>query len=118
MTAPGRALRIVRGPQLLRPRALEVRRDLPLREGVVPAGEQVEARLQQLVGAVRRDARASGGVLRIPDAEIEAVLLAEAGHQLADGVSPGLANDVANEEEFHETATQRASVHTASTRRS
>src|SRR3989442_10073035 len=84
----------------------------------VAAREQVDSGLQQLVGALRSDPCAAGGVLRVADAQVQRVLLPQARNQLAHGVAPWLSHDVADEQDLHETETHRASVQTAPTRRS
>src|SRR3989442_3709823 len=85
---------------------------------MVAAGEQIDSRTEQLIGALRGDPRATGGVLRIADAQVERVLAPQTGNQLAHGVAPWLSHDVADEQDLHGTETHRASVHTAPTRRS
>src|SRR5256885_338840 len=87
--------------------------------GVVAGGEQIETRLEQLVRALGGDAGATRGVLRVADAKVEAVPLAQEGHEVPHRLAAGLSHDVADEEDLHpDTITKRDSVHNASTRRS
>src|SRR5262249_35113328 len=58
VAASRRLARIVGRPELARIGPLEIPVDLPLRPGVVAAGEQIE-RLEQLVGRVAGDPRAA-----------------------------------------------------------
>src|SRR3982750_2627762 len=116
MAPSGRPVRIVGGAQLLRAGASEVGADLPLGEGMVPAGEEIQSCLEQLLGAVRRHAGAAGRVLRIPHTEVERMLASQAGNDGLHRVAPGLSHDVADEQDPHSTVIQRWSVHTAPTR--
>src|SRR6202011_2077567 len=118
LPAPGCALRVVGRTELPGSGPVEVCGDLALGKGVVAAGEEVQAGVEQFVGAVRGDPGAAGGVLRIADAEIETVLFAQPRKELLHRVPPRLAHDVADEKDFHRTDTRRKSVHTAPTRRS
>ena len=118
VTPPRRTFRIVRRPELPGLRAFEVGSDLTLREGVVPAGQQIQSRAQKLIRALRRDPGPAGRVLRVADAEVEAMVRAKSGQQLPHRVPARLPDDVAHEQDLHRTETHRASVHTAPTRRS
>jgi hypothetical protein len=66
---------------------------------VVPERDDVRAGGEELVGELRRDARAVGDVLAVDDAEIDVELLAQSGEALVDRTPPRDAEDVGEEEE-------------------
>ena len=53
---------------------------------------------EQLFGNLRRDAKASGGVLAVGDGELNAVLFLQFGQAFVDNVAPRAAENVSNEE--------------------
>src|SRR5258706_497985 len=117
----GRAVRVVGRAELPRTGPIEIRQDLALAPSMVAAGEQVQPRLEQLVRAFRRDPGAARRILRVAHAQVEAVPLAKDGHEVAHRRPARLAYDVPQEQDLQGALlarTSRASVQTASTRRS
>ena len=68
---------------------VEVGPDLAVAVGVVAERDHVDAGGEQLVGVLRRDADAAGGVLAVDDDEVERELLAQAREQLAERAAAG-----------------------------
>jgi hypothetical protein len=66
---------------------------------VVAEGDDVRAGGEQLVGELRRDAGAVGGILAVDDGEVGFVALAERRQVLLDRTPPGDAEDVREEED-------------------
>jgi len=64
---------------------------------MVAGGEDVRAQLEKLVGNLRGQAEAAGGVLRVDDGELDAVGLADVADVLADDAAARAAEDVADE---------------------
>lgn len=68
---------------------------------MVAARDDVDARRENLLSGFDRDARPAGGVLAIGDYEIQGVLVTEFGDEFLDCAPSGLANDIADEKQFH-----------------
>jgi hypothetical protein len=66
---------------------------------VVPERDDVRAGGEQPVGQLRRDPRPVGDVLAVDDREVGAELLPQPGQPFLDGLPPGGAEDVREEEE-------------------
>jgi hypothetical protein len=66
---------------------------------VVAGGEDVGAEVEELVGDLRGEAEAAGGVLRVDDGELDVVGLADVADVLADDAAARAAEDVADEED-------------------
>jgi hypothetical protein len=64
---------------------------------VVAGGEDVGAEVEELVGDLRGEAEAAGGVLRVDDGELDVVGLADVADVLADDAAARAAEDVADE---------------------
>ena len=94
----GRAGGVVGRPQQPRLGADVVERFL-LVPDVVARGHHVDAPVEQLVADLARDAEAGGGVLGVGDHEVDAVEVDDAGQAAPDQLAPGLADDVADEED-------------------
>src|SRR4051794_20676297 len=67
--------------------------------GVVAERDDVGAGLEQLVGMLRRDPDAAGGVLPVHDHEVGAELRAEVAEHAADHTPAGGPDDIADEED-------------------
>jgi hypothetical protein len=98
--APGVAGREVAGPHDALLRA-EVGVDLAVAVGVVAQRDRIGAQTEDLVRRFRGDADPAPGVLAVDHDQIGQVLLAQAGHRRRQPLPPGLADDVADEEEAH-----------------
>ena len=68
---------------------------------MVAQGNAVDAGVHQFMVDFRRDARARRGVLGVGHHQIEILLAAQSAHRLFADVPPGLADDVADEEDSH-----------------
>ncbi len=66
---------------------------------VVAGSEHVGAQVENLLGDLRGQAKASGGVFGVDDGEVDRVRLADVADVLADDLSSRAAEDVADEEE-------------------
>jgi hypothetical protein len=94
---PGLRAQVVRGPD--DPVVLvEVCVDLLAVEGVVAERDDVNARAEELVGELGRDAEATGDVLGVDDDEGRRVLLAQPRQQGEQRPPAEAADDVADEE--------------------
>src|SRR5439155_9484176 len=101
--AARRAGRVVGRPQqqvLL----ADVLDDLLLVPDVVAGGQHVGPLLERLLGDLRRDAEAAGGVLDVDHAEVDGVGLAQPGQELGEGGASGLAEHVAHHEDVNRVA--------------
>jgi predicted ThiF/HesA family dinucleotide-utilizing enzyme len=68
---------------------------------VIAGGDYIDAKLEEFAGNGGCDTVASGGVFAIGDDEVEAMAVAQDGHEATDGAATGFADDVANEQDFH-----------------
>src|SRR5213594_3624145 len=94
------SLGIVGGPQ--EPGlVLDVVDDLLLVPDVIAAREHVHTRREQLPRHVRRDAEPTRGVFRVGDDTGHSAFADEPRHLPGHGLAPRLADDVADEENFH-----------------
>ena len=67
--------------------------------GVVAAGEDVGAEVEQIVGRLGRGAEPAGGVLGVDHHDVDGVLLAQRGQQRAQRIAPRPSDDVADAED-------------------
>ena len=98
--AADRFVRQIRRPDDVR-LALERRVDLLAAIDVVAERDRIDARGDQLAVDLRRQPRAAGGVLGVGDHQIELALGDKPRHGAAHNVAPGLAHNVADEEDSH-----------------
>ena len=68
---------------------------------MVPAGEDVDAVLQEVVGDFGGDAEAGGGVFAIGDDQVDLALRDEIGETIANDLAAGGAYDVPDKENAH-----------------
>ena len=68
---------------------------------MVAGRDGVHAVAEKFVRDVGRDAVAAGGIFAVGDDDVEAVLRALFRQQNFDGVASGMADDVADEQNFH-----------------
>ena len=97
-TAPGLGVDVVDRAQQVR-LLLEVGNDLAPVVGVVAERDRVHAGGEHLLGDLRRDAEAAGGVLAVDDHESRLVALAQRRQRAQQGAAPAAADDVAHEED-------------------
>jgi hypothetical protein len=64
---------------------------------VIPAGDDVDSALQQLLGQARRQSRPGGRVLAIGDDHVQLELVPQVGQRLHHRQPSRLADDVADE---------------------
>jgi len=95
---PGLAAQVVVGPQD-RLVAIEVAEDLTAVIGVVAQRDDVDARGEQLVCDLRRDAEAARRVLAVDDDEGRRVAVAQQRQQAQQGVPAKRADDVTDEQD-------------------
>jgi len=79
--------------------ACEVLADLRPPERVVAQRDRVRARGEEPSGEPRRDPDPVGDILPVHDAGVDAELLPQAGQPLLEGLPPGCADDVRDEED-------------------
>jgi hypothetical protein len=77
---------------------VEVVDQLALVPHMVAGGENIGAQVEELIGDLRGQAEASGGVFGVDDGEVDRVRLAHMADVLADDLSSRTAEDVADEE--------------------
>ena len=99
-TAPGRAGGIVDRAKQLR-RALDEDQRLLLVPGMIAAGNDVDAGIDEFLVDRFGDTEAAGGVLAIDGDEIEPPVPHQPGQPLEQGDAPAAAHDVADEEDAH-----------------
>jgi len=80
---------------------VEIGIDLAMAVGVVAEGDDVGARLEELLRRLLRDADPSGAVLAVDDDEIGHVLGAQSGHRRRQCLATGPPDDVPYEKEAH-----------------
>lgn len=68
---------------------------------MIATGNDIDACGEYLLGRLNGNAGTTGGVFTVGDDEIQGVLLTEFGKQFLDCAPPWLANDVADEKQFH-----------------
>ncbi len=78
----------------------EEREDLVLAVDVVAQGEDVDARLDQLLVGADGQARAARGVLGVADDQVELPAVDQPRQDLADDLAAGRADDVADEQDL------------------
>ena len=78
---------------------VEVGVDLALAVGVVAERDHVDAGREQLVGDLRRDPEAAGGVLAVDDDEVGREALAQRRQQRQQRALADAADDVADEQD-------------------
>ena len=71
---------------------------------MVAGGQHVRAQVEDLLGDLRRHAKAAGGVLGIDDDQIDGVRLAHMADMLTDDPASRAAEDVADKENVQKTA--------------
>lgn len=76
--------------------------DLFLIPEMIPAGDDIDARVEKLRGGAGSDARAAGGIFAIGDDAMNLVFGPEPGNQLFDRAPPGFTDHIAYEEQIHE----------------
>jgi hypothetical protein len=68
---------------------------------VVAGGDDVRAKVKELLGERGRDAETAGGVFAIDDEEVDGVGFENVGEVFTNDVAAGGAEDVADEENIH-----------------
>ena len=80
---------------------LEIVDDFALVPDVIAGGDYIDAQFEQFFGERRSDAEAAGRIFAVGDHEIDGVIFHEPRQAVLDDVSPGTAENVANEENSH-----------------
>jgi len=80
---------------------LEIWVDLAAVVCVVAECDRIDARAEELVGNLRRDAQPAGGVLAVDDDERRAVALAQHGQAVEQGAAAEASDEVPHEQDAH-----------------
>ena len=108
-------------PALVAPggRSVHIVDQLALVPDVVAGGQNIRAQIEEVLGKLRRQAKAAGGVFGIDDGELDVVRRAQMADVLAHDPAPRAAEDVADEENVHgapEIRDQRSEIRKAALR--
>ncbi len=97
--SPGQLIDIIGGPQQAR-LAGEIIVDLALIPDVIAAGEHVQAVAEQLIGELRRDAEAAGGVFGVGDGQIDFFGGDDVAQMAGNHAAPGGGENIANKKKI------------------
>jgi hypothetical protein len=68
---------------------------------VVAGGQNIRSQIEELLGDLRRQAKAAGGVFRIDDGQLHLMRLAQMADVLTHDPASRAAEDVADEKDIH-----------------